>query len=107
MTNRERATSVANLVQQFAIERGENNVQKIAADMIGGILHFVMREAEMNGEDGRAPALKAARIGLSSYISDVHHAEGGNPPPDCYTLITVRTEEGLWVSETGYEEHIQ
>ncbi|NEH72291.1 hypothetical protein [Rhizobium leguminosarum] len=107
MINRQRAASVDNFVRQFAAEREHEGVEKIAADMIGGILHWVMRNAEMAGDDGRKPALAVARIGLSSFISDVHRIEGVPKAPECYTLITVRTEEGLWVSETGYEELVQ
>ncbi|WP_434712979.1 hypothetical protein NMA58_08305 [Rhizobium sp. YTUHZ045] len=107
MITRERAASVDNFVRQFAAERMTDGVEKIAADMIGGILHWVMRNAEMAGEDGRKPALGVARVGLSSFISDLHRIEGNPKPPECYTLITVRTEEGLWVSETGYEELVQ
>lgn len=107
MITRERAASVDNFVRQFAAEREQDGVDKIAAEMIGGILHWVMRNAEMAGDDGRKPALGVARLGLSSFVNDVHRVEGGESDPDCYTLITVRTEQGLWVSETGYEEMVQ
>ena len=109
MNNRERAASVAELVRAFAnknVAPGEKP-EAIAADMITGILHWAMREGEMAGEDGRKPALAAARCGLSQFISEVHAEGGTGPGPDCYTLITVRTEGGLWVSETGYEETVQ
>ncbi len=107
MITRERAAGVDGFVRQFAAGREHENVEKLAAEMIGGILHWVMRNAEMQGDDGRKPALGVARAGLSGFISDVHRIEGDPKPPETYTLITVRTEEGLWVSETGYEEHIQ
>lgn len=109
MNNRERAASVAELVRQFStahVAQGESP-ETIASDMIAGILHWTMRESEMAGGDGRKPALAAARRGLSHFISEVHAEGDGGPRPDCYTLITVRTEGGLWVSETGYEDMIQ
>ncbi|UDF29362.1 UNVERIFIED_ORG: hypothetical protein LHK14_17890 [Roseateles sp. XES5] len=108
MLNRNRADGVAELVRQFASQPGAayKTPEAIAADLIGGILHWVMRAGEMAGDDGRKPALAAARLGLGSFISDVHASPAG-PKPACYTLITVRTDDGLWVSETGYEEVIQ
>ncbi|EJB02907.1 hypothetical protein Rleg9DRAFT_1721 [Rhizobium leguminosarum bv. trifolii WSM597] len=107
MITRERAASVDNFVRQFATGREHQGADKIAAEIIGSILHWVMRNAEMVGEDGRKPALGVARVGLSSFISDVHRIEGDPKAPETYTLITVRTEEGLWVSETGHEEMVE
>lgn len=108
MLNRTRADGVAELVHKFAADgmADGKTPEKIAADLIGGILHWVMRTGEMAGDDGRKPALAAARLGLGSFISDVHATPTG-PKPSCYTLITVRTDGGLWVSETGYKEIIQ
>ncbi len=109
MKNRERADSVANLVHGFANDRisdGET-IETVAADMIGSILHLVKRTHEMSGGDGRKHALAAASRGLSGFIGDVHAPSPLAPRPECYTLITVRTDGGLWVSETGYEEVIQ
>lgn len=109
MNNRDRAASVADLARMFAsksVAKGETE-ETIAADMIGNLLHWVMRETEMAGGDGRKAALAAIRCGLSQFMSEVH--EAGNQPgsANCYTLITARVNGGLWVSETGYEESIQ
>lgn len=109
MNNRERAASVAELVRQFASKHVANGEkpESIAGDMICNILHWVMRETEMAGDDGRKTALAAARCGLSHFISEVHASGPDDPGPECYTLITVRTDGGLWVSETGHEETVQ
>ncbi|MCV9960756.1 hypothetical protein OIU34_02490 [Pararhizobium sp. BT-229] len=109
MKNRERADSVVDLVHAFAKDRvsGGEAIETVAADMIGSILHLVKRTHEMSGGDGRKHALAAARGGLSGFISDVHARNALDPNPECYTLITVRTEGGLWVSETGFEDVIQ
>lgn len=109
MNNRERAASVADLVRQFAskhVAPGEKP-EVVAGDLICNILHWVMHEGDMAGDDGRKPALAAARCGLSQFISEVHASPENELGPSCYTLITVRTAGGLWVSETGYEEMVQ
>jgi len=108
MNNRERAASVADLVRTFAAKQEvyDEPPAVVAAKMIAGILHWTMRESEMAGDDGRKPALAATRAGLTSFIDDVHRSPA-NTSPSCYTLITVRTDGGLWVSETGFEDMIQ
>lgn len=109
MKNRERAASVADLARQFAEKHlaAGGKPETIAADLIAGLLHWTMRESEMAGDDGRKPALAAARRGLSRFIDEVHAEFGAGPAPECHTLITIRTEEGMWVSETGYEEYVR
>lgn len=109
MKNRERADSVADLVRAFAQKHVAPNeaIETVAADMIGSILHLVKRTHELSGGDGRTHALTAARGGLSGFISEVHSSGPEDPGPECYTLITVRTDGGLWVSETGFEDVIQ
>lgn len=96
------------LLRQFAIDTQATNetAETIAAKAISAILHWTMRTGEAEGEDGRKIALASARRGLGDFITDVHTTPL-DPPPAAYTLITVRTEGGLWVSETGYEEVIQ
>ncbi|KQS95374.1 hypothetical protein [Rhizobium sp. Leaf386] len=108
MKTRERADSVAELVHTFAKDRvaSGDKIEAVAADMISAILHLVTRTHEMGGDDGRKHALAAARTGLSGFISDMYSTPR-EPTPACYTLITVRTDGGLWVSETGFEEMIQ
>ncbi len=108
MKTRERADSVADLVHAFGKERiaDGDKIEAVAADMISAILHLVTRTHEMGGDDGRKNALAAARTGLSGFITDIYSSPR-EPAPACYTLITVRTDRGLWVSETGFEEMIQ
>jgi hypothetical protein len=108
MPNTQRAGGVADIVRQFA-EHNElmnHDAETIVSRLVTAALHFAMYSGEMDGIDGRKVALAAARRGLGSFISDVH-ATPHDPPPATYTLITVRTNDGLWVSETGYEEVIQ
>jgi hypothetical protein len=109
MNNRNRAAAVAELVHQFAKTNTSPTAtpEAIASGLIRDILHWTMRESEMAGDDGRKTALAAARSGLSWFIEDVHRTPGSAHLPSCYTLITVRTNEGLWVAETGHEEIVR
>lgn len=109
MTNRTRAAAVAELVHQFAKSHVGPTAtpEAIASGLIRDILHWTMRESEMAGDDGRKTALATARSGLSCFIEDVHRIPGSVQIPSCYTLITVRTNEGLWVAETGHEEIVR
>lgn len=104
-----RTAAVAELVNKFAKDHvGQDATPAtIASNLIREILLWTMRESEMAGDDGRKPALSAARAGLSWFVDDVHAVPEAGPRPDCYTLITVRTNEGLWVAETGHEEIVR
>lgn len=102
-----RANGAADIVRLF-IERNEladKDAETIVSRLITSVLHFAMQAGEIDGDDGRMIALAAARIGLGRFVTDVH-AVPGAPPPEVYTLITLRTEGGTWVSETGYQEVI-
>jgi len=108
MTITIRTDCVTDLIRQYAAHNGllHTDAETIASQLIRSVLNVTMQAGEIEGIDGRKVALAAARRGLGGFISDVHTTPN-SPPPACYTLITVRTEGGLWVSETGYEEVIQ
>lgn len=109
MINQTQAASVNQLVFQFASENGAMNddAAAIAGKMISAVLHWAMRSGETDGDDGRKTALSSARTGLTSFVADLHKIDDVQIEPYCYALITIRTEGGLWVSETGFEEMVQ
>lgn len=108
MPKTQRAGGVADIMRQFA-EHNElmnQDAETIVSRLVTAALHFAMHAGEMDGEDGRKVALAAMRRGLGGFVDDVYR-QPHSPPPSSYTLITVRTDDGLWVSETGYEEVVQ
>jgi len=107
-TNTERAQLSEEITMVFAETNGIDDQPAIVivGNMLSSLLHWVAMCTD-EGLDGRKEAMKALRHGLSHFIAESNSETDPNAiGENIFILITARTENGIWVSETGQDETI-